>query len=312
MWYTRSTTVSPLATRPASTRQADARRSVAMIGAPLMWSTPCTIAVLPSRRMSAPRRCNSCACMKRFSNTVSVTTPVPSATQLSAVNCACMSVGKAGYGAVLMLTAFGRRPPMSSSIQSSPVEMCAPASSSLASTASSVLARAWRARTLPPVIAAPTRKVPVSMRSGSTLYSTPCITKLELPAPSICAPIAIRQCARSTTSGSCAALSITVVPCARVAAIMMFSVPVTVTMSTGDPGGLLAGGRSHLLDQLGRLLDGGDELGQGLARRVGDLHAGPAEPADLLGRRLAPLGELPDLGRHDLGHGKYRSGACMP
>ncbi len=54
---------------------------------------------------------------------------------------------------------------------------------------------------------------------------------VEVPAPSICAPIAIRQCARSTTSGSCAAFSITVVPCARVAAIMMFSVPVTVTMS---------------------------------------------------------------------------------
>src|SRR6185437_1324130 len=85
---------------------------------------------------------------ERFSNTVSVTTPVPSATQLSAVNCACMSVGNAGYGAVLILTAFGRRPPMSSSIQSSPQEICAPASSSLDSTASSVLARACRARTL--------------------------------------------------------------------------------------------------------------------------------------------------------------------
>ena len=54
---------------------------------------------------------------------------------------------------------------------------------------------------------------------------------VELPAPSICAPIAIRQWARSTTSGSCAAFSMIVVPCASVAAIMMFSVPVTVTMS---------------------------------------------------------------------------------
>jgi len=54
---------------------------------------------------------------------------------------------------------------------------------------------------------------------------------VEVPTPSICAPIEIRQCARSTTSGSCAAFSITVVPSASEAAIMMFSVPVTVTMS---------------------------------------------------------------------------------
>jgi UDP-N-acetylglucosamine enolpyruvyl transferase len=45
------------------------------------------------------------------------------------------------------------------------------------------------------------------------------------------APIALRQCARSHTSGSSAAFSITVVPSASAAAIMMFSVPVTVTMS---------------------------------------------------------------------------------
>ena len=110
---------------------------------------------------------------------------------------------------------------MSSSIQSSPVLMCAPASSSLASTASSVSARAPRARTLPPVIAAATRKVPVSMRSGSTSYSraVQALDALDdhgrVPAPSICAPMAIRQLARSTTSGSCAAFSITVVPCGQ-------------------------------------------------------------------------------------------------
>jgi hypothetical protein len=53
----------------------------------------------------------------------------------------------------------------------------------------------------------------------------------SLPAPEICAPIATRQLARSTTSGSRAAFSITVSPSASAAAIIRFSVPVTVTMS---------------------------------------------------------------------------------
>src|ERR1043166_5607152 len=46
-----------------------------------------------------------------------------------------------------------------------------------------------------------------------------------LPAPVIRAPIALRKCARSTTSGSQAALSIMVTPCARTAAIMTLAVP---------------------------------------------------------------------------------------
>ena len=54
------------------------------------------------------------------------------------------------------------------------------------------------------------------------------------PAPEICAPIATRQFARSTTSGSRAAFSITVSPSASVAAIIRFSVPVTVTMSVNS------------------------------------------------------------------------------
>ncbi len=53
----------------------------------------------------------------------------------------------------------------------------------------------------------------------------------SLPAPSILAPIAARQRARSTTSGSRAAFSSTVVPSASAAAIIRFSVPVTVTRS---------------------------------------------------------------------------------
>ena len=52
---------------------------------------------------------------------------------------------------------------------------------------------------------------------------------VSVPTPSICAPIASRQCARSLTSGSRAALRRIVMPRARVAAISRFSVPVTVT-----------------------------------------------------------------------------------
>src|SRR5579883_2310701 len=55
---------------------------------------------------------------------------------------------------------------------------------------------------------------------------------LSVPAPWIFAPIATRQLARSTTSGSRAAFSMTVSPSASVAAIIRFSVPVTVTVSS--------------------------------------------------------------------------------
>ena len=164
----RSTTVSPLATRPASTSDAEARRSVAIIGAPVIWATPRMMAVLPSMRMSAPRRCSSLRCMKRFSKIVSVITPTPSAMVFRAANCACMSVGKAGYGAVVRFTDLGRLPRMSTVIESAETSRWAPASSSFTSTASMVSARVRRAVTRPPVMAPATRKVPASMRSGST------------------------------------------------------------------------------------------------------------------------------------------------
>ena len=153
------------------------------------------------------------------------------------MNCACMSVGNAGYGAVVRLTAFGRLPCMSRVMVSSVVSIFAPASTSLDSTASMVFGRARLTVTLPPVIAAATRKVPVSMRSGSTSWrppdrrSTPSITRRAVPRPSIFAPSAIRQCARSVTSGSIAQLSRMVVPSASTAPISTFSVPVTLTMS---------------------------------------------------------------------------------
>jgi hypothetical protein len=99
----RSIVVAPSATSPAITRHADARRSVAITFAPVRRGTPRTIAVEPSTSMSAPRRFNSCTCIMRFSKIVSVITEVPPARVASAMNCACMSVGNAGYGAVRRL-----------------------------------------------------------------------------------------------------------------------------------------------------------------------------------------------------------------
>ena len=48
--------------------------------------------------------------------------------------------------------------------------------------------------------------------------------------PDTRAPILLRQSATSPISGSCAALSITVVPCASTAAISAVWVPLTVTL----------------------------------------------------------------------------------
>ena len=52
-----------------------------------------------------------------------------------------------------------------------------------------------------------------------------------VPAPEIFAPMALRQAARSATSGSQAALRITVSPWARAAAMRAVWVPPTVTLS---------------------------------------------------------------------------------
>ena len=59
----------------------------------------------------------------------------------------------------------------------------------------------------------------------------PTTRTVGVPAPSIVAPMRTSRSARSATSGSQAALWITVSPSARQAAIITFSVPVTVTVS---------------------------------------------------------------------------------
>src|SRR5216117_4057671 len=76
--------------------------------------------------------------------------------------------------------------------------------------------------------------IPDRIEAGMMSCSTPCnsftpsMIKRRVPAPSILAPILFRKFARSTTSGSWAAPSITVVPSASTAAIMTLSVPRTV------------------------------------------------------------------------------------
>ncbi len=131
----RSTCVWPSATRPAITRLAEARRSVAITVAPDNRGTPCTTAVWPSISIFAPSRTSSLTCMKRFSKIVSLITALPSAMQFTAINCACMSVGNAGYSLVRKPTALSR-PSARTRIQSLPASISAPASRSLSISAS--------------------------------------------------------------------------------------------------------------------------------------------------------------------------------
>ncbi len=156
---------------------------------------------------------------------------------LTAIICACISVGKSGCGSVWKLTAFGRLPIISSSIQSSPRVTSAPISSNFSKTDSISVGSVCVVFTRPPVMAAAAKYEPVSIRSATTAYSQPCsfstpvTTKVSVSKPSIFAPIAINIFARSVISGSRAALRIVVTPSANAAAIKIFSVPPTVTIS---------------------------------------------------------------------------------
>ena len=104
-------------------------------------------------------------------------------------------------------------------------------------TASRCSGRQSRISTSPRVTAAATSSVPASMRSGMIACSmgcsssTPSIVISDVPAPRILAPILFSTRPSSSTSGSRAAFSSVVIPLASAAAIIKFSVPVTVTMS---------------------------------------------------------------------------------
>src|ERR1700704_1031066 len=80
--------VSPSAASAAMTSETEARRSVAMTGAPVSAFTPSMVARSPSSWICAPSRTSSCTCMKRFSKIVSVMWEVPFARVISAMSCA--------------------------------------------------------------------------------------------------------------------------------------------------------------------------------------------------------------------------------
>mgnify|MGYP002939956436 CR=1 FL=1 len=96
---------------------------------------------------------------------------------------------------------------------------------------------AAQALSVKPTAAAAAIYVPASIWSGMTLYvppcrrSTPWIRIESVPAPRMSAPMELRKLARSTMCGSRAAFSITVRPRASVAAMMMFIVAPTETLS---------------------------------------------------------------------------------
>ena len=109
---------------------------------------------------------------------------------MSAMNCACRSVGNPGCGAVL--TSMARQPCRSAAraTPSSRRSISTPASSSFDEQRLEVLARARpRTSTSPPVMAPAIRSVPASMRSGMTRWSkppssrTPSIVIIAVPAP---------------------------------------------------------------------------------------------------------------------------------
>ena len=85
-----------------------------------------------------------------------------------------------------------------------------------------------------PRVAAASMNVPASIRSANAMSSVRARTTMRmvsLPAPLTLPPIALIMPARSTISGSLAALMMIVSPRANDAAIMMFSVPPTLGKS---------------------------------------------------------------------------------
>ena len=136
----------------------------------------CTIARGRRRRSVAPRRSSSGTCMKRFSKIVSVIVAGAVGDASSAMNCACMSVGKPGT----RWCGSSPRAAARSARHADPA-VAAPRSSAPASRSLSITASRWSrarrcaARTSPPAAATAHRKVPASMRSGDdAVRATPC------------------------------------------------------------------------------------------------------------------------------------------
>ena len=152
--------------------------------------------------MLAPILLNSATCINLFSNTVSITTPVPLDTVSIAINWAWTSVGNPGCGKVFISTAFNFSGPitlidLSISITSQP------ASLNLAVTGFKCSNITFSTVISPFVIAAATMKVAASILSGITSCSvavnslTPFILIVLVPAPLTSAPISFKKFAKS-------------------------------------------------------------------------------------------------------------------
>ncbi len=159
--------------------------------------------------------------------------PVPSAWESNAANGACKSVANPGKTAVSISTER-HRDFVVTRISLSPSVTSAPASRSLEMGIRRCSDSTFLTKTSPPMAAAAIIKVPASIRSGITECSQPCklstpsMRMVSVPAPRILAPILFRRIAVSTISGSLAGLSNTVVPSAKAAASITFTVVPTL------------------------------------------------------------------------------------
>jgi hypothetical protein len=187
------------------------------------------MALLPWKLMRAPMRISSGTCMKRFSKMVSVIIEAPSATVISAMNCACMSVAKPGKGSVT--TSVPRRP--LSRVTCRPVWVSGHVHAGVAQHAR------HGAQVLQPRAVEMQRAAGdgggagIGARLDAVRHDGvggrhqrgPALDRSRsVPMPSMRAPIRIRHMARSPISGSRAALTSSVSPRARQAAISRFSV----------------------------------------------------------------------------------------
>ena len=156
---------------------------------------------------------------------------MPSARQLSAMIGDCRSVANPGYG--LVITLIGRSGRSRRTWRTAPLAAnSTPICSSFQRATPKCSRLAPTRLSSPPVIAAAMANTPASIRSAITVCSvaaslpTPWTVMKPVPPPLICAPILVRNEIMSSTSGSDAVLSITVVPAASDAAMIRFSVPV--------------------------------------------------------------------------------------
>ncbi len=238
----RSIVVSPSATSAAITRPADARRSVAITVAPDSRGTPLTIAVLPSISIDAPRRLellhvHEAVLEDRLGDAVGAVRDAVERHELR------LHVGRERR--VLRRADVRADQRVAVRAHADRVVVAVERDAGLAQLVEHRVerARSRAARRRPRRRAATpsprprrgtcrSRCGPASPRDARRAASRRLrSTMRSVPAPVIRAPIATSTSARSTTSGSRAAFSIVVVPSASVAAIIRFSVPVTVTMS---------------------------------------------------------------------------------